>query len=244
MKFKLLSVALLVVSSFAFAQQKSFWKTSTRTNVTALDSRMQLPTNHVYDLDVNAIRSSLANSPKRTAANSSVVISLPNAEGQMEQFRVYENSTMDPALQARYSNIRSYVGYGIDNPTSTAYFSVSPLGFKSMTLNADKPAVFIEPISQDLTQYSVYRKSDKRADLSRFECTVLDAVAPQVEASALRPNADDALLRTFRLAMSVTGEYTVYFGGTKALALAAIKEAYSCVFCKITGVNFSAMPSG
>jgi chitodextrinase len=232
MKFKLLSVALLMVTSFAFSQQKdSFWKTSTRTNVTALDSRMQLPTNYVYDLNVNAIKAAIANSPKRSATlkNSTVVVTLPNAEGQMERFKVYENSTMDPALQARYSNIRSYVGYGIDHPAATAYFSVSPLGFKSMTLNADKPAVFIEPISQDLATYSVYRKSDKTADLSRFECSVIDVVAPQVDPNALRPNADDALLRTFRLAMSVTGEYTAYFGGTKALALAAINNTMTRV---------------
>ncbi len=74
-----------------------------------------------------------------------VILSLPNAEGQMERFRVYENSIMDPVLAAQYPNIKSYIGIGIDNPTSTAYFSLSPLGFKSMVLNADKQAVFIEP---------------------------------------------------------------------------------------------------
>jgi hypothetical protein len=36
-------------------------------------------------------------------------------------------------------------------------------------------------------------------------------------------------LRTFRLAMSVTGEYTAYFGGTKALALAAINNTMTRV---------------
>ena len=232
MKFKLLSIALLAATTLAFSQQKdSFWKASKRTNVTALDSRMQLPTNYIYDLDVNAIRASLASSPKRSATlkNSTVVVSLPNAEGQMERFSVYENSTMDPALQARYSDIRSYVGYGIDHPTATAYFSVSPLGFKSMTINADKQAVFIEPISQDLTMYSVYRKSDKRADMNKFECSVIDVLQPQQTTIALRPNADDALLRTFRLAMSCTGEYAVYFGGTKALALAAINASITRV---------------
>lgn len=44
-----------------------------------------------------------------------------------------------------------------------------------------------------------------------------------------RPNADDAKLRTFRLAMSVTGEYTAYFGGTKAAALAAINNTMTRV---------------
>jgi len=232
MKFKLLSVALLAITTFAFSQEKdAVWKTSTRTNVTALDSRMQLPTNFLYDLDVNAIKASLANSPKRSATlkNSTVVVSLPNAEGQMERFSVYENSTMDPALQARYTDIRSYVGYGIDHPTATAYFSISPLGFKSMTLNADKQAVFIEPISQDLQTYSVYRKSDKVQNFTPFECSVIDELAPIDNNMLLRPNADDSTLRTFRLALSVTGEYTTYFGGTKALALAAMNNSMTRV---------------
>ena len=232
MKLKLLSVALLAVTSFAFSQQKdAVWKTSSRTNVTALDSRMQLPTTYLYDLDVNAIKASLANSPKRSATlkNATVIVSLPNAEGQMERFSVYENSTMDPALQARYTNIRSYVGYGIDHPTATAYFSISPLGFKSMTLCADKSAVFIEPFSQDLQTYSVYRKSDKAQNLTPFECTVIDELAPVDNSMLLRPNADDATLRTFRLALSCTGEYATYFGGTKALALAAMNNSMTRV---------------
>ncbi len=201
MKIKLLSIALLSISSIVFAQQKgSFWKASTRTNAPALDSRMQLPTINLFDLDINAMRANLADSPKRsaTARTSTIVLSIPNADGQMERFSVYENSTMDPALQARYPQIRSYIGIGIDNPTSTSYFSFSPLGFKAMTLNADKPAVFIEPVSQDLITYSIYRKSDKRADLNKFECTVVNDVTPQIDPSTLRPNADDATLRTFR----------------------------------------------
>jgi hypothetical protein len=46
---------------------------------------------------------------------------------------------------------------------------------------------------------------------------------------AARPNADDAKLRTFRLALSCTGEYTTYFGGTKANALAAMNNTMTRV---------------
>ncbi|WP_395063528.1 reprolysin-like metallopeptidase [Flavobacterium sp.] len=232
MKYKLLSVALLAITSFSFAQQKgSFWKQSTKSNIVALESRLNLPEKNLLDLDVNALKATLVNSPDRNTVGrtSEIVLSLPNADGQMEQFRIYENSNMDPALAARYPEIKSYVGIGIDNPTLTAYFSVSPLGFKSMVLGGDRSAVFIEPFSQDLTTYSVYKKSDKTASFDKFECKVIDVVTPKVNQSTARPNADDALLRTFRLAMSVTGEYTVYFGGTKALALAAINASMTRV---------------
>jgi len=233
MKNKLLSLALLVITSYSFAQQKnSFWKTSTKSNLVSLESATNLPEKFVFDLDLNELKSQLATSPKRSssAKTSSVVLSLPTVDGEMEQFNVFENSNMDPALAARYPEIKSYIGIGVANPSTKVFFSVSPLGFKSMTLYADKSAVFIEPISQDFTTYTVYRKSDKVASLDKFECKVLDVVSPQVNSSIMaRPNADDAVLRTFRLALSVTGEYTTYFGGTKALALAAMNNTMTRV---------------
>ncbi len=244
MKFKLLSIALIAITSVAFAQNRNtVWSSTTKkANMIALESRMQLPENHLFDLNLNMLKQSIVNSPKREAKNSTVIISLPNAEGILEGFKIYENSNMDPALAARYPEIKSYVGIGIDNPTATVYFSVSPLGFKAMTLSADKPAVFIEPISQDLVTYSVYKKSDKKASLTPFECSVIDVVSPQIDGTAARPNADDATLRTFRLAMSCTGEYAVYFGGTKALALAAINASMTRVngvFEKDFGVHMN-----
>lgn len=232
MRYKLLSVALLAMTTFSFAQQKnSVWKTTTERNKPLLESRLELPTRTLLDLDVNVLKATLASSPKRGAnmKTSNVVLTLPNADGQMENFKVFENSNMDPALAARYPEIKSYIGIGIDNPTLTAYFSVSPLGFKSMVLGADRSAVFIEPLTQDLTTYSVYRKADKAQSLSTFECSVIQEVNSQIDQTMARPNADDALLRTFRLAMSVTGEYTAYFGGTKALALAAINNSMTRV---------------
>ena len=232
MKCKLLIVALIATASATFAQNKSsFWNTTTKkSNMVALEPRMQLPEKHLFDLNLLSLKSSLTNSPARTAnTQSNTILSIPNADGVLENFRIYENSNMDPALAARYPEIKSYIGIGIDNPTETAYFSVSPLGFKSMVLAPDKSAVFIEPISADLGTYTVYRKADKAQSLTRFECSVIDVAAPQITGATARPNADDGLLRTFRLAMSCTGEYGVYFGGTKALALAAINNSLTRV---------------
>ena len=229
MKCKLHFFILFTITSVSFAQNKdTFWNTtSKKNNMVALDSRMQLPENKLFNLNLVSLKSRLSNAPERKAngKHSSTILSIPNEDGILEKFSVYENSIMDPALATRYPEIKSYIGIGIDNPTATAYFSVSPLGFKSMVLSSDKSAVFIEPISADLETYTVYRKADKAQSLTRFECTVIDEVAPQIDGSMLRPNADDAVLRTFRLAMSCTGEYTAYFGGTKALALAAINNS-------------------
>jgi chitodextrinase len=233
MKFKLLSIALLAITSVGFSQNKAaLWKSTTKkSDLVALDSRMNLPENHLFQLNLSVLTTSLQGSIQRTTAkvHSRNIVSIPNAEGTMERFRVYENSIMDPALAAKYPEIKSYLATGIDDLSARAYFSVSPLGFKSMVLRANKSAEFIEPISKDLTTYTVYRKADKAMSLTPFECKVIDVATPQIESATARPNADDGMLRTFRLAMSCTGEYGVYFGGTKALALAAINASMTRV---------------
>ncbi|MGV9002958.1 GEVED domain-containing protein [Flavobacterium sp.] len=233
MKHKILSAALLLVSSFTSAQSNgSLWNATTKkSDKIALDERMQLPENQIFELNMIGLKAGLNTAPQRTTdGQSSNILSLPTATGTLARFKVYENSILEPELAARYPEIKSYIGIGIDNPTSTVYFSISPLGFKAMVLSADKAAEFIEPITADLTTYTVYRKSDKKQSLTPFECTVIDAINPtKTSGMMLRPNADDAKLRTFRLAMSVTGEYTAYFGGTKALALAAINNTMTRV---------------
>ena len=233
MKFKLLIVTLLLMTNVTFSQNKSsVWNATTKNNnMVALDAKMQLPENKLFNLNLLSLKTNLNNAPARraNAKDSNIVLSIPNADGVLERFNIYENPTMDTALAARFPEIKSYIGIGIDNPTLTAYFSMSPLGFKSMVIGADRSTVFIEPISEDLTTYTVFKKADKSTTFNPFECTVINQVTTQISGETLRPNADDSTLRTFRLAVSTTGEYTAYFGGTKAGALAAINASMTRV---------------
>lgn len=188
----------------------------------------------MYNLDISVLTNALTNSPKRGSylKKSSTIISFPNAEGQFERFSVFEASVMHPDLQAKYPTIKSYVGKGIDDPSATIRFSISQLDLKTMTTAAGKNAVFTEPYSTDLSQYMVYSKTTKNTTLNSFECLVKDDVSNKIKSNnttLARPNADDSMLRTFRLAMSASGEYTQYFGGTKANALAAINATMTRV---------------
>ncbi|TRX38676.1 T9SS type A sorting domain-containing protein [Flavobacterium sp. ZT3R18] len=234
MKKQLLSIAFLAFSGLAFAQGGSYWKATSKTNGASIAvNKTSLNNARLFSLDINGLKQTLASSPKRSELSkvSKTIVSFPNENGQMENFRILEAPNMDPALAAKYPDIKAYVGQGIENPTATIHFSVSALGVETMLINADKSAVFIEPYTTDLNTYTVYKKSDKTASLSKFECTVVDQAKKEARMSGttFRPNADDGLLRTFRLALSVTAEYTTYFGGTKALALAAMNNTMTRV---------------
>ncbi|MBP6373772.1 MAG: fibronectin type III domain-containing protein [Flavobacterium sp.] len=233
MKKVVLTFALFASIGIALAQTgKPIWKSTVKnTQSTTLENKQSIANPHLFALDAQALQQALANAPQRfaSAAASTKIVSFPTVSGELAQYRVKESSNLDPELAARYPEIKSYIGQGVDNPAATIYFSVSPLGVQTMLINPDKSAEFIEPYTTDLSSYVVYRRQDKAASLTPFECKVIADAPSDLTSSTARPNADDATLRTFRLAASCTGEYAGYFGGTKALALAAINNSMTRV---------------
>ncbi|WP_299332600.1 immunoglobulin-like domain-containing protein [uncultured Psychroserpens sp.] len=234
MKKKLLLLVFIMSVSLAMSQSKSLWQKQSIDNSKQIKaSKQDLPKTQTYALNIDALKEILANVPQRQQlynVSSGVVLSFPNDEGKFERFKIAEASVLSPELQERYPDIRSYVGQGIDDPSSIIRFSVSPLGFQSMRLSANRPATFMEPITEDLSLYTVYKRADRIGYTDDFECSVTDKVNKAMDnGDIMLRNADDGILRTYRLAVSTTGEYTAYHGGTKALALAAINTTMTRV---------------
>ena len=234
MKKKLLTIALLAICSFSFSQNgKTLWtNASKKIDAVVFEDKRSIPSPRVFELDITLLKQKLANAPTRFASKTSgVVVSFPDSDGKQQNFRVQEFSNMDPALAARYPEIKSYVGQSVTNPSAMIFFSISPLGLETMMVNPGEPAVFIEPYTTDLSTYAAYKKTD-HTEASGFECKLAADAQAEIEHQGgvqARPNADDGKLRNYRLAISVTGEYTAYFGGTKALALAAINNTMTRV---------------
>ncbi len=230
MKTSFLMMVFLAFVNFTFAQDNSIWQKSAKTNaVTPTENVRDLPQGNLYELNTNELLNLLTAAPTRTQSQlaSPVILSFPNDQGKFERFHIYEASIMHPDLAARYPNIRSYAGQGIDDPTAVIRFSTSPKGLHTMRLSGTQEAVFIEPIGDGNT-YSVFKRTDRTGSLKEFMCSVSDDMASGIQ-SAARPNADDGILRTYRLAVSTTAEYTTYHGGTKAGALAAVNTTMTRV---------------
>ncbi|BAP31565.1 uncharacterized protein CHSO_2528 [Chryseobacterium sp. StRB126] len=230
MKKQLLMMGMLVLSGVSSAQTDRLWSRKSKESLSSVHENMKnINDPRIFHLDINGLKNVLARTPKRATEKSSVIISLPNSSGKMERFTVTENSNFDPELAAKYPDIKSYIGQGLKDKTSTVYFSISSLGLSSMEIYGDKSAVFIEPYTKDLSTYAVYKRSDRKNDLNNFECKVLESAQKGASNVITAKNADDAVLRTFRLALSCTGEYAAYFGGTKADALAAMNNTLTRV---------------
>ncbi|WP_080778599.1 hypothetical protein [Chryseobacterium phocaeense] len=129
----------------------------------------------LYSLDANQLKQTLKGAPDRFSGSEGAFISLPTAVGKIEKFQVWESSNMDPALQKKYPDIKSYVGTGVDDPSAYLRFSMSPVGFSSM-ITRSGISEFIEPYTEDRTVYAVFDSNARRGqDKEPFECSVKEA---------------------------------------------------------------------
>ncbi len=185
----------------------------------------------VYQLDMPTFKKALQQAPLRGSGDEgkAVEITFPKADGTFETYKVIEAPVMDAQLSARFPDIKSYAGQSIESPADHIRFSVSPKGVRNM-LFSPNGYEFMELYSHDLTHYMVYQRKDRAVPSSPFECGVKDQVNQKIEKEGItRNNADDAILRDYRLAVSTTSNYTNYFGGTVADALAAINTSMTRV---------------
>lgn len=166
------------------------------------------------------------------ATSAAGEITLPMPDGSNQRFTMIESSIMEPGLQAKFPEIRTYMGQGIDDPTATLRISQSPHGFHAQVLSAHG-SVYIDPRTRDRSIYASYYRSDLDRSAKTFSCGVTGDSQrnPPVRRPAYESNATGispanlevgSTLKTYRLAVATTVEYTQFHGGTTNEALAAI----------------------
>lgn len=227
--FKMLvSAAMLCCFSQIGAQTQTsdYWEKSTEPAAPTAGTRVIVPTTYLnVRLNLGNLKSQLQHARlKNDPSNVPVLISLPHPDGKFYEYRVYLNTTMHPDLAARYPEIRSYDAVATNGSGNTVKLDLTPQGFHAMILSPNASTVFIDPyvFRGDLEQYMVYSKSDFKTT-KEFHCanaTVENTI--DVGQEELTPKAFGTCeLRTYRVAISATGEYTTFHGGTIALAQAA-----------------------
>ena len=169
----------------------------------------------------------------------STVISLPNADGQLEQFEVFEASNFEPDLQARFPEIRAFSGRSLADPSETLKLSLSPQGIQSMVFRTDRENEFVEPYSADHRVYAVYRSHRERGKLP-WTCSTEDkklAAAIDDKAALLdQPESNTGEHRTMRLAQSCNGEYSNFFGAFNSGQVALVLAAFNGTLTRCNGV--------
>lgn len=155
------------------------------------------------------------------AASRQIVLTLPMPNGALARFRVEESPIMEPALAAQHPEIKTYSGQGIDDPTALTRFDWTPLGLHAIVLSGDGTA-FIEPVSSsDTTTYISYFNHDVSTENLSLSCLLSDEEIADAEQRGIRLNqgptpstfVTGTTLRTYRLAVAATAEFTQQYGG-------------------------------
>lgn len=190
----------------------------------------------LYDLNTESMRETLF-STRNNASKGKTIISLPNADGQIEDFEMYEASNFDDELQARFPEIRAYSGKGITDKYATLKLSISPQGIQTMVFRTDKENEFIEPYSQDHTVYSVYKSQRDKSKLN-WTCGTIDEPIVKGLNKAVEniQKVNDGKLRVMRLAQSCNAEYSNYFGATSPAQVGLVLAAFNATLTRCNGV--------
>lgn len=197
----------------------------------------------LFELDEAAMRSAL-NRAARGMDTISKQLDIPLPTGEIIQVTINETQTMAAGLAAKFPQIKTYKATVVGRPSVTGVVDLSELGFHGMLFMENGQRLFIDPRHDkagNVYYISYYDKDYAPSGKKRPACFV-----DQQNHQAMKTlqSADDAFqnrikqrlaqrsgasVRTYRLAMAATGEYTAYHGGTKALALSAINTTVARV---------------
>lgn len=194
----------------------------------------------LFQLNLDGIKQALLSAPDRKELDKrGVIIALPNADGKLERFEMFEASNFDAELQAQYPNIRAYAGLGIDDKTAQVRLSFGVNSLQTMTFRADKATEFMEPYNNDATIFAIYSRKNvnKRTPFTCstvHEQNLVEDLGKSINNVAL---SSDPNLRTFRLALSCVGEYSNYFGASSSAQSALVLTAFNNTMTRVNGVN-------
>lgn len=235
---------------FAFQGKQKLWNQLSQDSriETAQWERKTMPNESVkFSLDITSIETILDQAPSRktSSVESGIVIDFPYSDGSMRRFKVLEASVLHPELQERHPNIRSYVGYNMDDPSNTIRFSISHKGLNAIILNSEIGTQYIDCITKDRETYIAYAKQSIPALEDEFSCSTedMDIDFGDQNSDFSSRNADDGQMREFAMALGCTEEYATYHvnqaglsGGTDAEKKAAVLAVMNDVMTRVNAV--------
>jgi len=217
----LLSFVLLLSSTYLTAQkfEDKFW---TKNDANDSERTIAEDKQKVYSLALTTLKNQLKESHTSK-------LSIPYPNGTLQDFELEESPIMAPALAKRYPNIKTYSGKN-SKTGETIRLDVTKKGFHAIVYSSEG-VFFIDPIEGQKKDYQVYFKKDlkrnpKKADFIEGEPIIVDETQFQrVQAKVQSGNVQKpsgTQLRTYRIAVAATGEYTQFHGGTVEDGLSAI----------------------
>lgn len=231
------TVLLAILSQLAFAQKGFF--VETKINAAARAREMATVSQFsVHRIHSTGLKKYLAPAqpefPRKLAGGIPLEVPLPN--GTVEVFELFESSILAPAVAKKHPEIKTYSGKGKQHPNYSLRINFTSSGFSAIILGVENDAVYFEKFdknSPDSLYQSYFARDAVSPENGKLKnannrCGALDVELPQTSGqngASQRVNAGlstGGTLRTFKLAMAATAEFTAHKGGTQISAFNAL----------------------
>lgn len=223
-------LSLQLFFSSGIFPQENLWTDKQETEIVPAGERVIIP--HTYrtvTLNRSLLTNLLNQAPMEVPnfiSQETIEIELPMPDGSMQKFAFVESPVMTPELSARFPEIKTYLAKGITDPYAACRFDYTLQGFHAMILSPNG-RVFIDPYSKgDIDNYISYYSRDYVKETALFDCELLLDESRQSEFDYLKENKlltpTGPQLRTYRLAVATTGEYSTYHGGNVSSVMSAV----------------------
>ncbi len=195
----------------------------------------------LFETDIARLRDLLQLAPLEGRQEPRPTFLVPLPDGNLAPFAVHEVRIMAGPLALRFPEIRTYRGQGLDDPASLLICDITPSGFHGMILNS-KGTIYIDPFFKDDPRFvsSSYKRDLRRAgNRPPFFCEANDLGPSQEESLTLfeEPRTPSgATLRTYRLALAGTGEYTTAVCAPNPAAVACGLAAMVTSMNRVNGI--------
>lgn len=207
----------------------NYWTYVDESSIPVTGTRLIRPLSYqTLMLDLASLKIGLSGVPVSDGSNlydSDFLIEIPMPGGGFETFRLSETPMIEKPLEMLFPEIKTYSGVSISDGGKYLKMDVTPQGFHGMVLTVGQGTVFIDPLyfgNTNATGYILYNKKDFYQDVQKnFTCDVVSQIKDSISVFGGPKAFGTCQLRTYRLALAATGEYTTFHGGTVLLAQAA-----------------------
>lgn len=243
-KVLLLTFVLVAISFSGFSQTDKFWSVNNENLGSIITDKAVTRQSYpqafkLFNLNIESFGQELFSVVGNKPLKHSTVISLPNADGVIEKFEVFEASNFEPALQAQFPEIRAYSGKGITDKYASLKLSISPQGIQTMVFRTDRENEFIEPYSKDHKVYAVYKSHRDKGQLPWTCSTDEKQYSSDLKSQIFVSNASgssNGTIKTMRLAQSCNAEYANFFGATSSAQVSLVLAAFNATLTRCNGI--------
>lgn len=254
MRMRIFFTFLLLLAVYPAISQTRFFEETKANDVSSARESVYISKFSLFRIHTEQMKNYLKNAPLEfTAAVSGAPLEVPLPDGTNEVFDMYESPVLAPNVAEKHPEIKTYAGKGRQHPHYSIRINFTINGFSGIITGVKDDAVYFEKW-KDSVSPDVYKRYFARDAVSpatrkihnaNNRCGALDRRLPPVKKGengrVSAATSTGSVLRTFKLAMAASAEFTANKGGTQLAAFNALTNYVNnlnAVYRKELSVSF------